>query len=128
MKTQLQQANALPLAVPGHDLDAYIRAVNSVPVLSVDEERQLTERLYFDEDLDAAVAAYTGPVLAVRLADDALAPEASVKAVTDKFRNTRLSQRLITAEQLGDRADHFRWARQARLVADLVTPFVAGPR
>ncbi len=54
MKTQLQQANALPLAVPGHDLDAYIRAVNSVPVLSVDEERQLTERLYFDEDLDAA--------------------------------------------------------------------------
>jgi len=54
MKTQLQQANALPLAVPGNDLDAYIRAVNSVPVLSVDEERQLTERLYFDEDLDAA--------------------------------------------------------------------------
>ena len=54
MKTQLQQANALSLAVPGHDLDAYIRAVNSVPVLSVDEERQLTERLYFDEDLDAA--------------------------------------------------------------------------
>ncbi len=54
MKTQLQQAHALPLAVPGHDLDAYIRAVNSVPVLSVDEERQLTERLYFDEDLDAA--------------------------------------------------------------------------
>ena len=24
MKTQLQQANALPLAVPGNDLDAYI--------------------------------------------------------------------------------------------------------
>ena len=59
MKTQLQQAHALPLAVPGHDLDAYIRAVNSVPVLSVDEERQLTERLYFDEDLDAAVAQVT---------------------------------------------------------------------
>ena len=81
-----------------------------------------------DEDLDAAVAAYTGPVLAVRLADDALAPEASVQAVTDKFRNAPLRQQVITADQLGDRADHFRWARQARVVADLVTPFVAGPR
>lgn len=80
------------------------------------------------EDLDAAVAGYQGPVLAVRLADDALAPEASVKAVTDKFRHARLSQQVITAEQLDDRADHFRWARQARVVADLVTPFVAGPR
>ena len=51
---QLQQAQALPLAVPGDDLDAYIRAVNSVPVLSVEEERQLAERLYFEDDLDAA--------------------------------------------------------------------------
>lgn len=54
MTTQLQQAQALPLTVPGHDLDAYIRAVNGVPVLSADEERQLAERLYFDEDLNAA--------------------------------------------------------------------------
>ncbi|ASK35994.1 RNA polymerase sigma factor RpoH [Alcanivorax sp. N3-2A] len=54
MTTQLRKAQPLPLAVPGHDLDAYIRAVNAVPVLSVEEERQLTERLYFDEDLDAA--------------------------------------------------------------------------
>lgn len=80
------------------------------------------------EDLDAAVAGYTGPVLAVRLADDSLAPEASVKAVTDKFRTARLSQQVITADQLGDRADHFRWARQGRVVADLVRPFVASPR
>jgi RNA polymerase sigma-32 factor len=54
MTRQLQKAQALPLAVPGHDLDAYIRAVNGVPVLGADEERQLAERLYFDEDLDAA--------------------------------------------------------------------------
>lgn len=80
------------------------------------------------EDLDAAVAGYTGPVLAVRLADDALAPPASVQAVTDKFRSARLSQQVISAEQLGDRADHFRWARQAGLVADQVVSFVAGGR
>ncbi len=84
------------------------------------------------EDLDAGVAGYSGPVLAVRLADDGLAPRASVKAVTDKFRNAPLSQRVITAEQLGDRADHFRWARQAQVVAGLAAAFtgafVAAPQ
>ena len=90
--------------------------------------RYVTIVLLRSPALLAAVAAYTGPVLAVRLADDALAPEASVQAVTDKFRNAPLRQQVITADQLGDRADHFRWARQARVVADLVTPFVAGPR
>ena len=54
MNTQLQRAQAMPLAVPGNDLDAYIRAVNAVPVLSAEEERVLAERLYYQEDLDAA--------------------------------------------------------------------------
>jgi RNA polymerase sigma-32 factor len=51
---QLQEAKALPLAVPGHDLDAYIHAVNNVPVLSADEERALAERLFYEDDVDAA--------------------------------------------------------------------------
>ena len=33
-----ERAQALTLAVPGHDLDAYMRAVNAVPVLSAEEE------------------------------------------------------------------------------------------
>lgn len=49
-----QQAAALPVMVPGQDLDAYIRAANTVAVLTVEEERQLAERLFYDEDLDAA--------------------------------------------------------------------------
>ena len=48
------QAQALSLAVPGNDLDAYMRAVNAVPVLSADEEHQLAEALYYEQDLDAA--------------------------------------------------------------------------
>jgi RNA polymerase sigma-32 factor len=54
--TQLQPvtANNMPLAVPGNDLDAYIQAVNAVPVLSVDEEKTLAERLYYHDDLEAA--------------------------------------------------------------------------
>ncbi|MDX1804329.1 MAG: RNA polymerase sigma factor RpoH [Alcanivorax sp.] len=54
MTTQLQQAQAMPLAVPGNDLDAYMRAVNAVPVLSAEDEQRLAERLYYDQDLDAA--------------------------------------------------------------------------
>ena len=54
MTNPTTQAQALTLAVPGHDLDAYMRAVNAVPVLSAEEEQRLGERLYYDQDLDAA--------------------------------------------------------------------------
>ena len=54
MTTQLQPLQTLAIGVPGDNLDAYIRAVSSVPVLSVEEERALAERLYFHDDLDAA--------------------------------------------------------------------------
>lgn len=39
---------------PGQDLNGYIRAVNSIPMLTDDEERELGFRLYDDGDLDAA--------------------------------------------------------------------------
>src|SRR5690606_983107 len=54
MTTQLQPLKAIPLAVPGNNLDAYISAINTVPLLSAEEERALAERLYFNDDLDAA--------------------------------------------------------------------------
>ncbi|BAP15470.1 RNA polymerase factor sigma-32 [Alcanivorax sp. 97CO-5] len=54
MTNPTTQAQALTLAVPGHDLDAYMRAVNAVPVLSAEEEQRLGERLYYNQDLDAA--------------------------------------------------------------------------
>lgn len=73
-----------------------------------------------DEDLDAAIAAYPGPVLAIRLADDPFAPAAAVHAVTDKFRVAGPLEEVLTADQLGDEADHFRWARQADSVAQRV--------
>ncbi|WP_101675916.1 alpha/beta hydrolase family protein [Alloalcanivorax mobilis] len=79
-----------------------------------------------NKDLDAGIATFTGPVLAVRLADDAFAPAAAVDAVTGKFRAARLTERVLDAEQLGDRADHFRWARQAGVVAALTGDWLAG--
>ncbi len=44
----------LALSVPGVNLGSYITTVNSIPVLSQEEERALAERYYYDEDVDAA--------------------------------------------------------------------------
>ena len=42
------------LLVPGRNLNAYIQAVSSIAVLSADQERELAERLYYKNDLEAA--------------------------------------------------------------------------
>jgi RNA polymerase sigma-32 factor len=39
---------------PGRDLEGYVQTVNSLPILSADEERDLAEKFYYDNDLDAA--------------------------------------------------------------------------
>ena len=39
---------------PGHDLGGYIQAVNGIPVLSAQEERELAFRLHDEGDLEAA--------------------------------------------------------------------------
>jgi len=65
----------------------------------------------FSEDLDCGIAQYTGPVLSLRMADDAFAPPMSVDAVTEKFITATVSSVLLDAQTLGDRADHFRWVR-----------------
>lgn len=65
----------------------------------------------FSDDLDCGIAQYTGPVLSLRMADDAFAPPTSVDAVTEKFITATVSSVLLDAQTLGDRADHFRWVR-----------------
>ena len=49
-------SNALILSslVPGANLQQYINTVNSFPVLTAERERELTRRLWKDNDLDAA--------------------------------------------------------------------------
>jgi len=39
---------------PGGNLPAYIAAVSGIPVLTVEQERDLAERLYYEQDLEAA--------------------------------------------------------------------------
>jgi len=40
--------------VPGANLGAYVQAVSTIPVLSVERERELAEDLYYNENLQAA--------------------------------------------------------------------------
>ena len=51
MTTSLQPAYAL---VPGANLEAYVHTVNSIPLLTVEQERELGERLYYEQDVEAA--------------------------------------------------------------------------
>ncbi|MFC3608263.1 RNA polymerase sigma factor RpoH [Stutzerimonas tarimensis] len=51
MTTSLQPVQAL---VPGGNLEAYVQTVNSLPLLTVEQERELADRLYYQQDLDAA--------------------------------------------------------------------------
>lgn len=44
----------VPVAVPGGSLDAYVRQVNSIPMLSAEAERELAERLRRNNDVEAA--------------------------------------------------------------------------
>ncbi|MFN3714071.1 MAG: alpha/beta fold hydrolase [Alcanivoracaceae bacterium] len=64
-----------------------------------------------EEDFEAGIAAFSGPLLSIRLADDPFAPERAMAAVSDKFNPHHVSKVVVTAAELGDRADHFRWAR-----------------
>lgn len=57
--TQTQQAVAIPNSAvlnmaPGTNLSAYIQAVGGIAVLSAERERELAERLYYDECVDSA--------------------------------------------------------------------------
>lgn len=54
MTHSLSIAQAMPLTVPGQDLNAYIRSVSSIAILSAEEEQALAVRFYQDNDLDAA--------------------------------------------------------------------------
>ena len=51
MSTQLLAIDSLS---PGQNHEAYLQTISAIPVLTVEEERVLTNRLYHENDLDAA--------------------------------------------------------------------------
>jgi RNA polymerase sigma-32 factor len=51
MSTDLQPLGYLS---PGGNLEAYVQSVNTIPLLTVDRERELAGKLFYDGDLEAA--------------------------------------------------------------------------
>ncbi|KXU39280.1 RNA polymerase subunit sigma-70 [Ventosimonas gracilis] len=51
MSTSLQP---IPALIPGANLDAYIQAVASIPMLTQEQERELAENLFYQQDVEAA--------------------------------------------------------------------------
>ncbi|WP_180108732.1 MULTISPECIES: RNA polymerase sigma factor RpoH [unclassified Acinetobacter] len=54
MSDSSNQLMPLSLSAPGVNLGAYISTVNQIPILSAEQEKELAERYYYDQDLDAA--------------------------------------------------------------------------
>ncbi|MEB5477492.1 RNA polymerase sigma factor RpoH [Acinetobacter pollinis] len=54
MTDSSNQLMPLSLSAPGVNLGAYISTVNQIPILSADQEKELAERYFYDQDLDAA--------------------------------------------------------------------------
>jgi RNA polymerase sigma-32 factor len=51
MSTSLLSLQSLS---PGRDLDAYVRTISAIPILTAEEEKVLADRFYYHNDLDAA--------------------------------------------------------------------------
>jgi RNA polymerase sigma-32 factor len=45
---------ALKALAPGRDLDAYVQTISAFPVLTPEDEKELAERFYYENDLEAA--------------------------------------------------------------------------
>lgn len=69
-----------------------------------------------DEDLEAGIGDFRGPVLSLRMADDDFAPPAAVRAVTRRFTHATVAETTLDADALGTAADHFHWARRPEAV------------
>ena len=46
--------SAIDALAPGQSHEAYLQTISGIPILTVEQERALAERLYYENDLDAA--------------------------------------------------------------------------
>lgn len=79
------------------------------------------------EDFEQRLGALDLPVLALRLRDDWLGPEASLDWLLGKMPLAARQVELITAEDLGSRtADHFGWMRTPEPIAARIAEWLTG--
>ena len=54
MTDSSNQLMPLSLSAPGENLGAYMSNVNQIPILTAEQEKELADRYFYDQDLDAA--------------------------------------------------------------------------
>ena len=54
MSDSSNQLMPLSLSAPGVNLGAYISTVNQIPILTAEQEKELADRYFYDQDLEAA--------------------------------------------------------------------------
>ncbi|TCM67755.1 RNA polymerase RpoH-like sigma 32 subunit [Acinetobacter calcoaceticus] len=54
MRDSSNQLMPLSLTAPGVNLGAYISTVNQIPILTAEQEKELADRYFYEQDLDAA--------------------------------------------------------------------------
>lgn len=72
------------------------------------------------QDLEAALANQSRPLLALRLEDDRLGPDASLRHLLRKMPRAPSETQVLDSEALGASADHFTWMKNPRTVADRI--------
>ncbi len=78
-----------------------------------------------DLDLETPLRSFDRPLLQIGLSDDGFAPLAGTAAIAAKLAVAPRTHVVLDAAALGDRADHFRWARRPMAVADTLTTWWA---
>jgi len=79
-----------------------------------------------DEDLEAGIRRFSKPLLLLRMADDDFAPKTAMDAMRARYSSAQVSERVLDAATLGDRADHLRWVRTPQAVAREIGEWLSG--
>lgn len=53
-KKMTKQLQVAPILTPGGDLNAYMQTVNTISILTVEQEKELAEAFFYEQNLDAA--------------------------------------------------------------------------
>jgi predicted alpha/beta hydrolase len=76
-------------------------------------------------DLEAGMATFAAPVLALRFRDDWLGPAASLEWLLGKLPCATVTRELLTSNDLHGRADHFGWMKAPDAVAAYIADWFA---
>jgi predicted alpha/beta hydrolase len=78
-------------------------------------------------DLEAGMATLAAPLLALRMRDDWLGPEASLDGLLRKLPRATVTRGVITPHDLHGPADHFGWMKTPEPVAAHIAHWLAAP-